>query len=257
MRLAPDETLVAFRREFETWLDEHLPSLDVDRPATLAARRPTCPSGPATSSASCSRRATWCRGGRPSSAAATPRPQEQMAYFEVITERMAPRSLNPQGLSICAASIVEFGTAEQKRALRPAHAQGRAHLVRRHERAQRRQRPGLAHHQGRAPRRPLRGERAEGVDLGGARSRLLHVLRAHRPRGTQAPRHQRAHHRHAHAGHHLPAAARADRPPPRRLQRGLLHRRRSAGGEPARRAQRTAGPSARDRCATSAACSGS
>ena len=37
-----------------------------------------------------------------------------MAYFEVITERMVPRSLNPQGLSICAASIVEFGTEEQK-----------------------------------------------------------------------------------------------------------------------------------------------
>jgi len=32
----------------------------------------------------------------------------------VLTERMTPRSLNPQGLSICAASIVEFGTEEQK-----------------------------------------------------------------------------------------------------------------------------------------------
>ncbi len=41
-------------------------------------------------------------------------PEEQMAYFEVVTERMVPRSLNPQGLSICAASIVEFGTEEQK-----------------------------------------------------------------------------------------------------------------------------------------------
>jgi alkylation response protein AidB-like acyl-CoA dehydrogenase len=41
-------------------------------------------------------------------------PQEQMAYFEVITERLVPRSLNPQGLSICAASIVEFGTEDQK-----------------------------------------------------------------------------------------------------------------------------------------------
>jgi alkylation response protein AidB-like acyl-CoA dehydrogenase len=41
-------------------------------------------------------------------------PEEQMAYFEVLTRRQAPRSLNPQGLSICAASIVEFGTEEQK-----------------------------------------------------------------------------------------------------------------------------------------------
>ncbi len=37
-----------------------------------------------------------------------------MIYFEVISERQVPRSLNPQGLSICAASIVEFGTDEQK-----------------------------------------------------------------------------------------------------------------------------------------------
>ena len=41
-------------------------------------------------------------------------PEEQMAYFEVISQRMVPRSLNPQGLSICAASIVEFGTEGQK-----------------------------------------------------------------------------------------------------------------------------------------------
>ena len=36
-----------------------------------------------------------------------------MVYFEVLTERMLVRSLNPQGLSICAASLVEFGTADQ------------------------------------------------------------------------------------------------------------------------------------------------
>ena len=41
-------------------------------------------------------------------------PQEQMAYFEVVAERQVPRSCNPQGLSICAASVVEFGTDEQK-----------------------------------------------------------------------------------------------------------------------------------------------
>ncbi len=40
-------------------------------------------------------------------------PQEQMVYFEVLTERMLVRSLNPQGLSICAASLVEFGTPDQ------------------------------------------------------------------------------------------------------------------------------------------------
>ena len=29
MRLAPDETLTEFRREFEAWLDEHLPAPEV------------------------------------------------------------------------------------------------------------------------------------------------------------------------------------------------------------------------------------
>ena len=41
-------------------------------------------------------------------------PQEQMAYFEVVAARRVLRGLNPQGLSICAASIVEFGTDAQK-----------------------------------------------------------------------------------------------------------------------------------------------
>ena len=76
-------------------------------------------------------------------------PEEQMAYFEVIAERMAPRSLNPQGLSICAASIVEFGTEEQKERFVIPTLKGEHHVVRRHERAQRGQRPGLAR-----PRRP-------------------------------------------------------------------------------------------------------
>ena len=41
-------------------------------------------------------------------------PDEQMVYFEVLAERQIPRSLNPQGLSICAASLVEWGTDEQR-----------------------------------------------------------------------------------------------------------------------------------------------
>ena len=45
-----------------------------------------------------------------------------MVYFEVVAERQAPRSLNPQGLSICAASIVEFGTDGAEGALRAPHA---------------------------------------------------------------------------------------------------------------------------------------
>ncbi len=113
MRLAPDENLTEFRREFEAWLDEHLPSAEA---AQAEVRR------------SSSHLPEWARtfqrelfdagylvpgwpphfGGRNATA------EEQMVYFEVIAARQAPRSLNPQGLSICAASIVEYGTDEQK-----------------------------------------------------------------------------------------------------------------------------------------------
>jgi alkylation response protein AidB-like acyl-CoA dehydrogenase len=113
MRLAPDDALTSFRQELEAWLDEHQPGPEVvgDQFRQSTAHLPQ-----------------WARdfqrqmfeagylvpgwppelGGRNATA------QEQMVYFEVLTERMAPRSLNPQGLSICAASIVEFGNEEQK-----------------------------------------------------------------------------------------------------------------------------------------------
>ena len=112
MRLAPDESLAAFRRQFEEWLDEHLPT-----PAQMTESRRSSAHLPDWARA-------WQRrlfddgwlvpglppelGGRNAS------PQEQMAYFEVVAERQIPRALNPQGLSICAASIIEFGTEEQK-----------------------------------------------------------------------------------------------------------------------------------------------
>ncbi len=113
MRLAPDESIVQFRSEFEAWLDEHLPSADA---VEADPRR------------SSSHLPDWARrfqremfeagylvpGWPPELGGRNATPEEQMAYFEVISERMVPRSLNPQGLSICAASIVEFGTEEQK-----------------------------------------------------------------------------------------------------------------------------------------------
>ncbi|MBV8464211.1 MAG: acyl-CoA dehydrogenase family protein [Acidimicrobiales bacterium] len=113
MRLAPDDRVVEFRREFEAWLDEHLPTRE-----TMAAE-------PRRSS---SHMPGWARtfqremfesgylvpGWPPELGGRNATPLEQMAYFEVVTERLVPRSVNPQGLSICAASIVEFGTEEQK-----------------------------------------------------------------------------------------------------------------------------------------------
>jgi alkylation response protein AidB-like acyl-CoA dehydrogenase len=113
MRLAPDQSLVEFRREFEGWLDVHLPG----REALASEHRNSSAHLP-----------DWARqfqremfeagylvpGWPPELGGRDATPQEQMVYFEVIAERQVPRSLNPQGLSICAASIVEFGTDEQK-----------------------------------------------------------------------------------------------------------------------------------------------
>jgi alkylation response protein AidB-like acyl-CoA dehydrogenase len=113
MRLAPDDALVSFRREFEAWLDDNQPRAEQmgQQVRQSSAHLPG-----------------WARefqrkmyeagylvpGWPPELGGRNATPQEQMVYFEVLTERMAPRSLNPQGLSICAASIVEFGTEEQK-----------------------------------------------------------------------------------------------------------------------------------------------
>jgi alkylation response protein AidB-like acyl-CoA dehydrogenase len=113
MRLAPDDALTDFRREFVAWLDEHQPGPEViaDQFRNSSSHLPQ-----------------WARdfqramfeagylvpGWPPELGGRNATPQEQMVYFEVLTERQVPRSLNPQGLSICAASIVEFGTDEQK-----------------------------------------------------------------------------------------------------------------------------------------------
>jgi alkylation response protein AidB-like acyl-CoA dehydrogenase len=113
MRLAPDESLTSFRQELEAWLDAHQPGPE----ATAEQSR--------ESSAHLPR---WARdfqramfeagylvpGWPPELGGRNATPQEQMVYFEVLTERMLVRSLNPQGLSICAASIVEFGNEDQK-----------------------------------------------------------------------------------------------------------------------------------------------
>ena len=112
MRLAPDEALTAFRKELEAWLDVHQPGPEAvqDQFRQSSAHLPP-----------------WARdfqramfeagylvpGWPPELGGRNATPQEQMVYFEVLTERMLVRSLNPQGLSICAASLVEFGTEDQ------------------------------------------------------------------------------------------------------------------------------------------------
>ena len=71
-----------------------------------------------------------------------------------------------------------------------AAAQRRGVLVPALLRAGRRLRPGLADHPGRARRRPLRGQRAEGVDQLRPHRQVGHPARPHRPGGDQAHGHQ-------------------------------------------------------------------
>jgi alkylation response protein AidB-like acyl-CoA dehydrogenase len=112
MRLAPDKAVTAFRREFEAWLDANQPA-----PGSLREPRGSSAHLP-----------KWARewqrklfdngwlvpGWPPELGGRNATPQEQMTYFEVLSERQLPRALNPQGLSICAASIIDFGNDEQK-----------------------------------------------------------------------------------------------------------------------------------------------
>jgi alkylation response protein AidB-like acyl-CoA dehydrogenase len=113
MRLAPDESLAEFRREFEAWLDEHLPEARVMEDH---ARRSSAhlPDWARTFQRELFEAGYLVPGWPPELGGRNATPQEQMVYFEVVAERMVPRSLNPQGLSICAASIVEFGNDAQK-----------------------------------------------------------------------------------------------------------------------------------------------
>lgn len=112
MRLGTDEELVAFRRDFEKWLDANMPAAEVME----EARR------------SSAHLPGWARewqrrlfddgwlvpGWPPELGGRNATPEEQMVYFEVIAERQVPRALNPQGISICAASIVDFGNEDQR-----------------------------------------------------------------------------------------------------------------------------------------------
>jgi alkylation response protein AidB-like acyl-CoA dehydrogenase len=113
MRLAPDDAVVAFRDEFEAWLDEHLPPQEV---MDAEPRRSSAhlPGWARTFQRDLFEAGYLVPGWPPGLGGRNATPREQMTYFEVIAERSVPRSLNSQGLSICAASVVEFGTEEQK-----------------------------------------------------------------------------------------------------------------------------------------------
>ena len=112
MRLRYDDEAEAFRGELVEWLDANLPPAEQMAEAKLSsahlpdwARR-------------WQRRlfdAGWLvPGWPPELGGRNATPIQQMIYFEELSRREIPRSLNPQGLSICTPSILDHGTPEQK-----------------------------------------------------------------------------------------------------------------------------------------------
>ncbi|MGZ8764862.1 MAG: acyl-CoA dehydrogenase family protein [Acidimicrobiia bacterium] len=110
LRYGPEEE--AFRAELIAWLEANLPAREVmAEPKLSSAHMPD-----------------WARawqrtlfdagwlvpGWPPELGGRNATPVEQMIYFEEMSKRSIPRSLNPQGLGIIAPSIRDYGTPEQQ-----------------------------------------------------------------------------------------------------------------------------------------------
>ena len=112
MRLTADPEVEKFRAEFSAFLDSHLPSEAEAMPR------------PRSSSDMPEWAATWQRtlfdagwllpGNPPEYGGRNATLPQQLAYLEELAERRIYHSFNPQGLGIIAASILTFGTQEQK-----------------------------------------------------------------------------------------------------------------------------------------------
>ena len=112
MRLTADPEVEKFRAEFSAFLDAHLPS------EAEAMPRPRSSSDMPEWAAKWQRTlfdAGWLLPGNPPEYggrnATLP---QQLAYLEELAERRIYHSFNPQGLGVIAASILTFGTQEQK-----------------------------------------------------------------------------------------------------------------------------------------------
>jgi alkylation response protein AidB-like acyl-CoA dehydrogenase len=113
MRLAADPEVEAFRAEFSAFLDANLPT------AQEASVRPQSSADVPEWARRWQRTlfdAGWLRPGDPPEYggrnATLP---QQLAHLEELSRRRIYRSFNPQGLGIIAASLLTFGTEEQKK----------------------------------------------------------------------------------------------------------------------------------------------
>ncbi len=113
VKLGYSQDVEAFRARLDRWLDENWPSPERRRDEKhSSAHLPEWAR-------------SWQRklfddgwlvpGWPPQLGGQNATPTEQMIYAEELARRQIPRSLNPQGLSIIAPSILQFGTEEQKR----------------------------------------------------------------------------------------------------------------------------------------------
>ncbi|MBV8951165.1 MAG: acyl-CoA dehydrogenase family protein [Actinobacteria bacterium] len=112
MRLRYGDEEEAFRAEFVAWLEANVPPDDV-------LRQPKRSSADLTDwSREWQRRlfdAGWLvPGWPPELGGRNATPTQQMIYFEEMSKREIPRSMNPQGLGIIAPSIRDYGTPEQQ-----------------------------------------------------------------------------------------------------------------------------------------------
>ena len=112
MRLSYDDEAEAFRQRLRDWLAANLPS-----PEDMAEQKLSSAHLPDWARAWQRRLfdAGWLvPGWPPELGGQNATPVQQMIYFEELSDGQIPRSLNPQGLSICAPSVQDHGTPEQK-----------------------------------------------------------------------------------------------------------------------------------------------
>ena len=193
--------------------------------ASSAAARRTSPSGGGSSSAPCSRRATSSPVGLPSWAVATPRPRSRWptsrwwrhAWCRVASiPRASPSAPRPSSNTARDAQKERFVLPTLRGditwCLGMSEPNAGSDLASLTTRAERRDGHFVVNGQ------KVWTSGAHDADF------CLCFVRTDTG-GAEAPGHQRAHHRHADAGHHVPSAPGADRPRGHRLQRGVLHRR--------------------------------
>ncbi|MBM3672166.1 MAG: acyl-CoA dehydrogenase [Actinobacteria bacterium] len=112
MRLGYRGTEESFRHELVTWLEQHVPAREIlDQPKQSSAflqdwsrawQRTLFDAG-------------WLvPGWPPELGGRNASPSEQMIYFEEMTRREIPRTMNPQALGIISPSLRDYGSPEQQ-----------------------------------------------------------------------------------------------------------------------------------------------